>query len=98
MARHTRAEIRKARKRAIHRKMRICHEVYHFPWYRDTGRVINLIHNNFEGEIPGMYSKGKIHCSCYLCKHFKKDKVSAYSQKKRMERMDTQEKEYNSGL
>ena len=50
-----RAYLRKVRKKAIHRKKNICHDVYGFDWYKNDG----------------MYSKGKIHCSCPLCKYSK---------------------------
>ena len=51
----TRAYRRDVRKRAIKRKKRICRENYGWDWFK----------------VDGMYSKGKIHCGCILCKREK---------------------------
>lgn len=51
----TRAYRRDVRKRAIKRKKRICQKNYGWDWYKEDGK----------------YSKGKIHCSCKMCKYGK---------------------------
>lgn len=80
MNRHTHEQIRKARKRAIARKQRICKEVFHNPWYfayqtssKDClpGESLNEANMRLHNEIPGKYSKGKIHCSCKMCRAYK---------------------------
>ena len=48
----TRAYRRRQRSRAIARKKRICLQHYGFEYY----------------PFDGMYSKGKIHCSCPMCR------------------------------
>lgn len=50
------AYLRDVKNRKIKRKKRICKSVYGFDWY---------LHD-------GQYSKGKIYCSCGLCKFGKK--------------------------
>ena len=50
-----RGYLRKMRNRAIHRKKNISHNIYGSDWYKNDG----------------MYSKGKIHCSCPICKYSK---------------------------
>ena len=51
----TRAYRRTVRHNAIARKKRICLNFYGFDWYKHDG----------------MYSKGKIHCSCKMCTYSK---------------------------
>ena len=54
----SRAERRKLRYKKIKRKKKIAKEVYGFPYYHKDGK----------------YSKGKIHCSCPLCRDKTKNK------------------------
>lgn len=49
---HSRGYYRRMRKKHINRKKKICSK-YHSGW---------------EYPYDGMYSKGKIHCSCPLCR------------------------------
>ena len=49
----TRAERRELRNKHIRRKKNICTKAYGWDWYKHDGQ----------------YSKGKIHCSCKMCKY-----------------------------
>lgn len=102
MNRHTRAQIRKARKHAIARKQRICKEVYHEPWYlafkistKDIlpGETLNHANVRLNNEVPGKYAKGKIHCSCKMCKSYKFIKELKHSDAVKMEAANEQIKE-----
>lgn len=78
-----RAYIRKMRKKHILRKKRI-NQMHHadMGWYK----------------FDGMYSKGKIHCSCYMCafrKYNKNEKTE--SDMRRIEKMNQREHDYFEG-
>lgn len=76
----TRAYRRNVRNKAIARKKRIVSH-YGFDWYPHDGQ----------------YSKGKIHCSCKMCafRGYDKNEVTE-SDKRKIEKMDSELKEYNS--
>ena len=44
---------RNQRTRVIQKKSNLCRQIYRTEYYTDQGR----------------YSKGKIHCSCWRCRH-----------------------------
>lgn len=71
----TRAYYRHQRKRAIARKMYIFHDI--------QGNELAEFHNGTVYPfVPGKFAKGKVHCSCKMCKydkvyHIEKEKVKA---------------------
>ena len=73
--RHSKKHIIKARKKHIDRKIRILQNLHgkeNFSfWYRNVHK--------------GAFSKGKIHCSCYLCRPYKHTKSPTVSTKRKIE-------------
>lgn len=84
LKKHSKMHTIKERKKHIQRKVRILKDMF--------GR------NNFSrwyGEVPkGKFSKGKIHCSCYLCKPHKYDKSETVSNKRKIESAEQDIEEY----
>lgn len=91
MANHNRAYYRRMRAKHIRRKKRIVN-AYHGYWYYP---------------FDGMYSKGKIHCSCIMCRNKTCGRVDGFSNdgshgkkhwkhsdKTKLDSMDFQLKEY----
>lgn len=77
MKKRNRAWRRDVRNRQIIRKKRICHNYYDFDWYR----------------TDGAYSKGKIHCSCFLCKPSKRWKMPTFHDAKKLYKMELDQRE-----
>lgn len=71
-----RAYYRHHRDRVIKRKKSICKKHYGFSYYSEDG----------------MYSKGKIHCSCWMCSGKTKVHGSTISDLRDMERLDYDER------
>ncbi len=67
----TRVWYRYQRRRAIHRKAGILRRIL---------RVAEV--NLWTGGKTGKLSKGKIHCSCWMCRHKSRDEHSASDQRK----------------
>lgn len=83
---HSRVHIIKQRKRHIKRKIRILKDIH--------GKEI---FNKVFKDIPkGKFSKGKIHCGCYLCKPYKYDDSKTISDMRKIESAKQMEKEYYS--
>lgn len=75
----TRSYRRDVRNKAIARKKNIAKHIYGWDYYNHDG----------------MYSKGKIHCSCYLCAFGKYDpNQKTESDMRKIESMDSQLDDY----
>lgn len=77
MAKRGRAYRRDIRKRQIARKKGICKRAYGFEWYL----------------IDGLYDKGKIDCSCGLCKPSRRWKMPTVYEARKLYKMELDEKE-----
>ena len=71
------AYTRYVRNKAIQRKKRICKKVYGWGYY----------------DHDGQYSKGKIHCSCWMCKYSKHYNLPTVAEMRSNDRFKSQLKE-----
>ena len=86
----TRAERRELRNKHIARKKRICRSIYG----GSPHRLYESPEPGYWYKVDGRYAKGKIHCSCKMCKYGKHYKLPTIRTERELEKFSIDLKEY----